>query len=89
MAYFSNATDGMVFQDLVCTKCVHYDAEGCCPVLDLHMIYNGEKDQKPILDMLIEDSPKIATLPDCKMFWPTDQTVVNEANGQLRLDAGL
>lgn len=46
MAYFSNSTDGDSFIRAVCSKCVHWkdvgDGRGVgCPIMDLHLAWNG------------------------------------------------
>ncbi len=42
MAYFANGTDGMVYEDKWCCRCVHgHDAEeSMCPVWFAHQLWN-------------------------------------------------
>lgn len=39
MAYFSNGSEGMEFEESVCSAC---QREGDCPVWDMHMLYNDD-----------------------------------------------
>jgi len=64
MAYFSNGTEGLIYQEQYCFRCEHWEqrpgegAEGC-PVWDAHLMWAyelcNEKDHpaKQMLDMLI------------------------------------
>jgi len=56
MGYFSNGTEGMVYEEQYCARCVHQPKEETdgCPVWDLHHLWNGTTgDIGGILDMLI------------------------------------
>ena len=62
MGYFSNGTEGMLYEDKYCEKCVHYHPEHNCPCLDAHMLWNYDECNKKdsILHKMIpllEDSP--------------------------------
>ena len=69
MGYFSNGTEGMIFEEQFCARCVHNKEDDICPVLDLHMNWNYEqfkdndvsKTKKMALDTFIVGN-------DCKMF---------------------
>lgn len=56
MAYFSNGTEGMIWEQKWCSRCVHQDpsdGDGC-PILTLHVVFNGDEgDVRTALDMLI------------------------------------
>lgn len=58
MGYFSNGTEGDIYEEEYCVKCVHYGDDGCsCPILAIHMTYNYDQHKnqeiKSILDRLI------------------------------------
>ena len=63
MAYFSNGTEGLMYQETYCFRCEHWEqrpgegAEGC-PIWDAHLLYayeecNSKSNAKAMLDMLI------------------------------------
>lgn len=76
MGYFSNGTEGMIYEDTYCLKCVHWpkddDASGC-PVLMAHHLYayemcnQAENPAKVILDMLIPPTKGLGN-DRCAMF---------------------
>lgn len=43
MGYFSNGTEGMMYEDQYCSKCQH---QGDCAVWDAHMIFNYDECNK-------------------------------------------
>ena len=48
MGYFSNGTEGEIYQAEYCEQCIHQGQnlmEGCA-VWDLHLFYNYDKDDK-------------------------------------------
>ena len=62
MGYFSNGTEGDMYEAQYCHRCAHWldkgDGDGAgCPVLDVHMLWNYEQCSDPrvksILDRLI------------------------------------
>lgn len=65
MGYFANGTEGMIFEETWCSRCVHYDEEKGvdkpCPVFMAHFLYayelcnEEEHPGKVILDMLITE----------------------------------
>jgi hypothetical protein len=75
MGYFSNGTEGEMFEDAWCSRCVHSDISGDreigvdppCPVWMAHTLYaydlcnEEEHPGKVILDMLIPSSLVIAS----------------------------
>jgi len=85
MGYFPNGTDGMFYQDEYCLKCIHYkeDDRGIgCPVWDLHILHNYDKEREIDLDLFI---PRDGVRnKQCVMFV---QDVTRETNkDQLRLE---
>lgn len=65
MGYFSNSTEGMIFEEMYCRDCVHYEYgnklydAGCCPVWMLHLLYNydavGNETLQHILNTFIPE----------------------------------
>ncbi len=51
MAYFSNGTEGLSYQEHYCFRCEH--EEDGCAIWDAHLFYCREKAARPVLDMLI------------------------------------
>ncbi len=68
MAYFSNGTEGMIYEETYCYNCIHYLG---CPILTEHFLYNYEKDEKrrAILDWLIPRSKDGLYNEKCTMFY--------------------
>jgi hypothetical protein len=52
MGYFSNGTEGMMYEEMYCQHCIHNEG---CPVWGLHFEYNYTKNEemRSILDYLI------------------------------------
>lgn len=82
MAYFSNGTEGMMYEEKYCSNCINYreyDALGglkSCPIFDLHYEYSYEQNKRTkvgkvlvnILETLIP-TKKDSPFPDeCSMF---------------------
>ena len=73
MAYFSNGTEGDMYREEYCDRCVHDGhGENDCPIWSLHLLYNydqcKDKTIKGILDKLI---PRNGIRNEqCKMFLP-------------------
>lgn len=87
MAYFPNGTSGMIYLDDWCSRCVHwkYDQEtqtAGCPIWDLHMLYNYEKDSRLFLDFLIPMTKDKLFADKCKMFIEQE----GEIKGQLHFE---
>jgi hypothetical protein len=66
MAYFSNGTEGLMYQERYCMRCQNWgrdrltdkSGEPGCPIWDAHLLYayeecNSESNAKYILDALI------------------------------------
>ena len=43
MGYFSNGTEGMMYEEEYCDNCVHKHKEHNCPCLDAHMLWNYDE----------------------------------------------
>lgn len=97
VGYFSNGTDGMIFEEQWCSRCVHSDHRPGkeigdrdnppCPVWMAHLVFaydlcnKTEDPGKQILEMLIEHKDDCSN--ECKMFSPVDAGAM--IPGQLRL----
>ena len=70
MGYFSNGTEGEIYEAEYCEKCIHYgDEEQGCPIWGAHLCYNysdEDTDARNILDMLIPQ--KEIGNGQCEMF---------------------
>ncbi len=59
MAYFSNGTEGEIWENKYCARCLNYSEDaGGCTILDVHMewayeLCNSREAGKKILDTLI------------------------------------
>ena len=62
MAYFSNGTDGQIYQEEFCLKCVNWvnlndGRDYGCPIMDAHMVFEIHKGpQAEVLRHFIPDS---------------------------------
>ncbi|MDR6818453.1 hypothetical protein J2X76_003630 [Neorhizobium sp. 2083] len=65
MAYFSNGTEGMMYEEKFCDRCLHQEG---CPVWDAHLLYSYRdcNDEGSILHMLIPRDG--AGNARCRMF---------------------
>lgn len=83
MAYFSNGTMGMMYEDHFCSRCIHRDG---CAVLEAHYLknYKEANNDESILHILIPRSEDGLHNEPCRMFYeaqnqphpePTDQKV--------------
>lgn len=68
MGYFSNGTEGMMYEEQYCMKCVHLKGDGC-PVLYAHELYNYNEcnNKGSILHILIPRDDQ-GDNEQCKMF---------------------
>jgi len=88
MAYFPNGTSGMIYEEEHCSKCQHYprDMEDPpCSILHLHMLYNYDKEMRPLLDTLIPMEGCWAE--KCTMFirrTKTDKQIKDEQEQEYR-----
>jgi hypothetical protein len=46
MGYFSNGTEGMMYEGKYCNRCVHLHSEHSCPCLESHAIWNYDECNK-------------------------------------------
>lgn len=78
MGYFSNGSEGDVYEHKYCSHCVHYHLgqwdEGCCAVWNAHMIGNYKQienhDLATVLDLLIPSDER--SFPTkCAMYLAT------------------
>lgn len=72
MGYFSNGTEGDLYEDRYCRRCVHRDgADGQgCPVWSAHLFYNYDEanNDKSILHQLIPLTADGLGNEQCRMF---------------------
>ncbi len=66
MGYFSNGTDGMIYEDKYCGNCANQEK---CHILVLHHLHNYTKNyvKRMMLDEFIPRNEKGENL-ECKMF---------------------
>ena len=67
MAYFSNGTEGELYKNEYCRRCVH-DANQDCAVWLVHLIHNYGSKEDSILHLLISRSKDGLSNEQCKMF---------------------
>ena len=58
MAYFSNGTEGDMYEEQWCKRCVHQNDDYGCPIWMLHLVHVGEKRWQRTLNQLIPMKPK-------------------------------
>lgn len=75
MAYFSNGTEGMMYEERYCDRCVHRgsDETGGCVVWLAHLLYsysecNSDSNAAHILELLIPRSKDKLSNEQCRMF---------------------
>jgi hypothetical protein len=77
MGYFSNGTEGMIYEETFCARCLNYgnpDEGQGCPIWDSHLLYayeecNSESNAKAMLDMFIpREEPGLNGNGRCRMF---------------------
>ena len=73
MAYFSNGTEGAIYQERYCSRCWH-DRDGVCPIIAAHLVYNYDECNKKssILHILIPRSENGIGNEECLMFIPVE-----------------
>ena len=72
MAYFSNGTEGMDYEERFCSRCIHNETQPYgCPVINLHRKWNyeqhGDKEKALILNSFIPRDERGNNL-QCLMF---------------------
>ena len=67
MGYFSNGSEGMLYEEQYCDRCEHQDG---CAVWMAHNIYNYDECNNPksILHLLIPRSADKLDNEQCRMF---------------------
>lgn len=74
MGYFSNGTEGDMYEEKYCYKCLNYDEEKECPIISLHLHWNyeaqreGEENKKYALDWFIPRNEEGPFNQQCRMF---------------------
>lgn len=71
MGYFSNGTEGELYQEKYCNRCMH-DKNKNCPIWLAHLLYNYElcNSKNNPLNILIPLSKDGLTNEQCTMFSP-------------------
>lgn len=86
MGYFANGTEGMIFEENVCSGCVHgQDVDAPCPIWNLHNLWNYDQfpehektpegkaaaeTKREALDTFIVETGGEYSDQECKMFHP-------------------
>lgn len=65
MGYFSNSTEGLVYGERWCIRCVH---NRNCAVWTAHLAFNYDRAQREVLDILIPRSKDGLSNNKCNMF---------------------
>jgi hypothetical protein len=79
MGYFSNSTEGHIFQETYCLHCAHCPKtiDDGCAVWDIHMFYNYDAVSNPtlhhILSLLIPERTDTPGNEQCAMFYPKEE----------------
>jgi hypothetical protein len=72
MAYFSNGTEGEMYHEQWCSRCLHDnpDAERLCPIWGLHLMRNYDdcNNDNSVLHVLIPRSADKLSNERCTMF---------------------
>lgn len=88
MGYFSNGTEGALYDDEYCSLCIHQKPDdGGCAVWLAHMLYNYRdcNDDNSILHLLIPRSKDKLGNEKCTMWAPLPERELLEREGQERL----
>ncbi len=67
MGYFSNGTEGRIYQERFCDRCIH-DKEHNCAVWLAHLVHNEANNPDSMLHILIPRAPAPEWNGQCKMF---------------------
>jgi len=72
MGYFANGTEGEMYEQQYCSRCIHAQSENGCTVWFLHMLHNYDECDKPhsFLHTLIPRGKDYGN-EECRMFAPT------------------
>jgi hypothetical protein len=75
MGYFSNGTEGDMYEEEYCYKCLNFDEEKGCPIMNLHLVWNyeaisskGDAIKKYALDWFIPPNKDGMFNQQCRMF---------------------
>lgn len=75
VGYFANGTEGAIYEEHYCMRCIHYGPEDGpgCPIWFAHLLYaydecNSDSNAKAMLDMLIPIEPGGYRNLQCTMF---------------------
>lgn len=70
MGYFPNGTEGMLYEEQYCNRCVHSKSEQGCAVWLAHMLKNYAEcnNEDSILHMLIPRDDETCGNKQCLMF---------------------
>lgn len=68
MGYFSNGTEGMIYEEMYCCHCVHHEN---CAILQAHFVHNYNECNKEssILDYFIPRKKDGLGNEKCTMFY--------------------
>lgn len=82
MGYFPNGTAGESYHEEYCSKCLHDQQEGGCPIWFLHGLHNYDECNKPesFLHVLIPRSKDGIGNRECSMFLPSLEDQVSLAH---------
>lgn len=71
MAYFSNGTEGIDYQEKYCRLCIH-DIDSQCPVIMLHLLWNYEAVNDKVKSLALNTLIPVDGIENkqCKMFHP-------------------
>lgn len=77
MGYFSNGTEGMIYEEQYCSRCIHRDGpdgKTGCHVWLAHLLHSYKECNNPdsILDLLIPRSKDKLSNEQCKLFVESD-----------------
>ncbi len=69
MGYFSNGTEGEMYEARYCSRCAHNQSEYSCPVWDAHLLANYDEcnNDASILHILIPRNER-GDNEQCAMF---------------------
>ena len=87
MAYFSNSTESMDYEEKHCSNCVHQKLDdGGCAVWLLHLIYNYDECNKKdsFLHVLIPRTKDGLGNEQCEMFHAIDPNRCTETKDMFR-----
>jgi len=79
MGYFPNGTEGMLYQERYCDRCVHCSEEHGCPVMLAHELWNYEEcnNAQSVLHRMIPRTDDDLDNGQCFAFQPKKTTSEN------------